>query len=354
MKRTVFIGTYTNGDSEGIYSCRFDSESGALDSYRLAAKTDSPSFLALHPNERFLYAVNETQEFEGEKSGSVTAFEITDVRDGGLKKLNTVSAHGAAPCHLAITPRGNAVITANYYGGTVCVLVINEDGSLGKTLNTIRHQGSSINKARQEAPHPHAVSIDPAGRFAFIADLGLDQIIKYELDPSGRLSERKGSTKIAPGSGPRHFAFHPNGKFAYVINELTRTVTAFNYASESGTLNEIQTISTVPEGWKRGSTAELFAHPNGKFLYGSNRGHDSIACYKIDGSSGMLTLTDIEKTGGRSPRNFSLDPEGKFIIAANRASGDLHVFSIDQETGALQPGIGRIEMPAPVCVLFLP
>jgi 6-phosphogluconolactonase len=353
MKRTIFIGTYTNGKSEGIYSCRFDPETGALDQYRLAAKTPSPSFLALHPNKKFLYAVNETQDYEGEKSGSVTSFAITDAAGGVLKKLNTVSAHGASPCHLAISPKGNSLITANYNGGTVCVLELKADGSLGKTLNTIVHEGSSVNKRRQEAPHPHAAVIDPAGKFVLVADLGKDTIERYQLEASGMLSIEKSSTNVAPGAGPRHIAFHPGGKFVYVITELSRTVTAFAYAPDTGMLTEIQTISTVPDGWKKGSTAELFAHPSGKFLYGSNRGHDSIACYRIDATSGKLTLIEIEKTGGKTPRSFGLDPDGKFLIAANQSSGDLHVFAIDQETGALEPGVGRIDVPAPVCVVVL-
>jgi 6-phosphogluconolactonase len=215
------------------------------------------------------------------------------------------------------------------------------------------HEGSSVNKERQERPHPHSTVIDPAGKFLFVADLGLDQIIMYELRADGSLSEQKAVTKVTPGSGPRHFAFHPGGKFAYLINEMVRTVSAFTYDAGSGMLTEIQTISTVPDGWKKGSTAELFAHPSGKFLYGSNRGHDSIACYRLDATSGKLTLIESEKTGGTTPRSFGLDPDGKFLIAANQSSGDLHVFAIDQETGALEPREGRIEVPAPVCVVVL-
>lgn len=350
MKRTVFLGTYTNGDSKGIYSCRFDGETGELDRLRLAAETPSPAFLALHPNKKFLYAVNETKDQEGD-SGSVTAFEITDAEGGALKKLDTKSSHGGWPCHLAISPTGNSVMTANYDGGTVGVLEIKEDGSLGKTLNVIKHEGSSVNKERQEKPHPHATMIDPAGKFVFVADLGLDQILSYELQDNGSLGDRNGATKVAPGSGPRHLAFHPGGNFAYVINEMLRTITAFTYRAATGTLTEIQTVSTVAEGWETGSTAEIFAHPNGKFLYGSNRGHDSIAAYRINAESGELLSVDLEKSGGKTPRSFGIDPEGRFLIAANRNSGDLHVFAIDPSTGALEPGTGRIEVPSPVCVL---
>lgn len=352
MKRTVFLGTYTGrSESKGIYSCRFDDETGAITDLRLAAETPDPSFLAFHPSRKVLYAVNETKDLPG-GSGGVTAFAITDADAGELKKINTVSSHGGWPCHLAVTPKGNSLMTANYDGSTVGVLELKADGSLGKTLGVVKHEGTSVNKQRQEKPHPHATMIDPAGKFLFVADLGMDQILRYELKDDGSLSEQKGTTKVAPGSGPRHFAFHPSGKFAYVINEMVRTVTAFTYDADTGALKEIQTISTVPEGWDKGSTAELFAHPNGRFLYGSNRGHDSIACYKIEEATGKLTLVEIEKTGGKSPRNFNIDPSGKWIIAANRASGDLHGFSIDQKTGALAPGLARIEVPMPVCVLF--
>ena len=181
----------------------------------------------------------------------------------------------------------------------------------------------------------------------------MDEVLCYELLEGGRLSKQHSTTKIAPGSGPRHFAFHASARFGYVLNEITRTITAFRYNARNGELSKIQTISTVPEGWTRGSTAEIFIHPGGRFLYCSNRGHDSIACFRIDPDSGRLTLVEIEKTGGRTPRNFNLDPSGRWIIAANQSSGDLHVFSIDQATGALEPAAGRIEMPNPVCVVFL-
>ena len=353
MKRTVFLGTYTNGESKGIYSCRFDDETGTLTDYRLAAETPSPSFLALHPNGKFLYAVNETNDYLGEDSGAVTAYAITDPAGGELRKLNTMSSHGAHPCHLAITPGGRAVIIANYSGSTVASIEIKADGSLGRTLTRITHKGSSVLKPRQAAPHPHAVNLDPANKFVFIADLGMDEVLCYELLEGGRLSKQHSTTKIAPGSGPRHFAFHASARFGYVLNEITRTITAFRYNARNGELSKIQTISTVPEGWTRGSTAEIFIHPGGRFLYCSNRGHDSIACFRIDPDSGRLTLVEIEKTGGRTPRNFNLDPSGRWIIAANQSSGDLHVFSIDQATGALEPAAGRIEMPNPVCVVFL-
>ena len=353
MKRTVFLGTYTKGESKGIYSCRFDDATGALTEFRLAAETPSPSFLALHPNGKFLYAVNETDDYEGKASGSVTAYRIANAEGGVLEKLNTVSSHGAHPCHLALTPKANAVIIANYTGSTVAVIEIKADGSLGGTLNKIVHKGSSVLKPRQANPHPHAVNLDPANKFVFISDLGMDQIVRYKLEENGQLSDRLGSTKVNPGAGPRHFAFHPKAPFGYVLNEITRTIIAFRYNQSSGELTEIQTISTVPDGWTKGSTAEIFIHPNGRFLYSSNRGHDSIACFHIHQGCGKLSLVEIEKTGGRTPRNFNLDPSGKWIIAANQSSGDLHVFSLDQNTGALAPAAGRIEIPAPVCVVFL-
>ena len=353
MKRTIFLGTYTKGESKGIYSCRFDDATGALTDFRLAAETPSPSFLALHPNGKFLYAVNETDNYGGETSGAVTAYRIADGEGGVLKKLNAVSSHGAHPCHLVLTPGAKAVIIANYTGSTVATIEIKADGSLGRTLNRIVHKGSGLLKPRQADPHPHAVNLDPANRFVFISDLGMDQIVRYELEENGQLSKSLGSTKVDPGTGPRHFAFHPGANFGYVLNEITRTITAFRYNAASGELTEIQTISTVPEGWARGSTAEIFIHPNGRFLYSSNRGHDSIACFNIHQGCGKLSLIEIEKTGGRTPRNFNLDPSGRWIIAANQSSGDLQVFSIDQKTGALEPTAAHLEIPAPVCVVFL-
>lgn len=346
MKLTVFIGTYTSGESKGIYSCRFDDETGGLSDFRLAAETPDPSFLALHPNGKFLYAVNET------KDGEITAFEITDVKGGVLKKLNTVPAHGGAPCHLALTPSSKSLITANYHGATVCVVEIKSDGSLGKNLNVIKHEGSSVKLPRQSVPHPHAVNIGPTGKFAYIADLGMDEILRYGIKEDGSLSKQVGTTKVKGAAGPRHFAFHPSGQYGYVLNEMNRTITAFTVNKGTGDLKEIQTVSTVPEGWEKGSTAEIVCHPNGKWLYSSNRGHDSIACFAIDLSNGRLGIIDIEKTGGRTPRNFNLAPEGKHIIAANQSSSDLHVFDIDQKTGALAPGMGRVEVPNPVCVVF--
>jgi len=353
MKRTVFLGTYTKGESKGIYSCRFDDATGVLSDLRLAAETPSPSFLALHTTGKFLYAVNETESFEGTASGSVTAYRITDSDRGRLEKLNTVSSHGAHPCHLVVTPESESIIIANYTGSTVTAIEILDDGSLGKPLNKIVHEGSSILKPRQSEPHPHAVNLDPANKFVFVSDLGMDQIIRYELEKGGRLSEPRGSTAVSPGAGPRHFAFHPKGSFGYLLNEISRTITAFRYDQPSGRLVEIQTISTVPDGWSRGSTAEIFVHPGGRFLYASNRGHDSIACFHIHQGCGKLSLVDIEKTGGRTPRNFNLDPSGKWIIAANQSSGDLHVLAINQKTGALDPAGGRLEIPNPVCVVFL-
>ena len=353
MKRTVFLGTYTKGESKGIYSCRFDDATGVLSDLRLAAETPSPSFLALHTTGKFLYAVNETESFEGTASGSVTAYRITDSDRGTLEKLNTVSSHGAHPCHLVVTPESESIIIANYTGSTVTAIEILDDGSLGKPLNKIVHEGSSILKPRQSEPHPHAVNLDPANKFVFVSDLGMDQIICYELEKGGRLSEPRGSTAVSPGAGPRHFAFHPKGSFGYLLNEISRTITAFRYDQPSGRLVEIQTISTVPDGWSRGSTAEIFVHPGGRFLYASNRGHDSIACFHIHQGCGKLSLVDIEKTGGRTPRNFNLDPSGKWIIAANQSSGDLHVLAINQKTGALDPAGGRLEIPNPVCVVFL-
>jgi 6-phosphogluconolactonase len=246
---------------------------------------------------------------------------------------------------------------ANYGGGSVAALPIQGDGRLGPATAAIQHEGSGINPRRQEAPHAHSINLDRANRYAFAADLGLDRILVYRFDPArGTLAPHEPpSIAIAPGSGPRHFALHPGGRFAYVINEITLTVTAMEYDAGKGVLKEIQTVSTLPEGAaKNGSTAELQVHPSGKFLYGSNRGHDSIAIFAIDAATGRLTPAGHQPTGGKTPRNFGIDPTGSYLLAANQDSDTITVFRIDPQTGRLTPTGQTLEAPRPVCVKFMP
>ncbi|HEU4751893.1 MAG TPA: lactonase family protein, partial [Armatimonadota bacterium] len=319
------------------------------------AETPNPSFVAIHPNHRFLYAANEVGSYGGQKTGSVTAFAI-DPATGALTKLNDRSSHGDGPCFVSVDHRGRDVLVANYGAGSVAALPIGADGRLGEATAAIQHHGSSVDPQRQEGPHAHSINVAPDNRFAFAADLGLDKILIYRFDAArGTLTPNEPAfAKVAPGSGPRHFAFHPNGRHAYVINEMKSTVTAFDYDPKRGALAEIQTLSTLPADFHGGSScAEVQVHPSGKFLYGSNRGHNSIAMFRIDPATGKLTAIGHEPTGGKTPRNFGIDPTGKYLLAANQDSDSLVVFRIDPESGRLTPTGSRVEVPMPVCVRFL-
>lgn len=352
----AYVGTYTRGpSSEGIYVFSFDSKSGAVGEVALAAESDNPSFLAVHPDGQHLYAANEVGDFGGESSGAITSYRITQ-DTGRLEAINQQSSRGAAPCHLVVDPAGRNVLVANYTGGSVAAFPVQHHGGLDPASSFHQHSGSSVNPRRQTAPHAHSINLDPAGKFAFAADLGLDKILIYRLDvSSGTLEPHEpASVSVDPGAGPRHFAFHPSGKFAYVINELSRTVTAFRH-DQQGKLESIQTISTVPEGISRDgfSTAEVRVHPSGKFLYGSNRGHNSIVIYQIDPQQGTLTLVGNESTRGETPRNFAIDPSGEFLFAENQKSGDIVQFKVDTETGKLTPTGRVLKVPSPVCIRFV-
>ena len=352
----VYVGTYTRGDSKGIYIYRMDTSSGALTPVGVTDAGPNPSFLAVHPNHRFLYAVNEIAEYEGEKTGSITAFSV-DPRTGNLGFLNRQSSLGSIPCHLVVDAAGKNVLLANYTGGNVSVLPILSGGKLGTATSVRQHHGSSINPTRQTGPRAHSINLDAANRFAVAADLGIDQVLVYRFDGvKGKLSPNDPpSVSVKPGAGPRHFAFHPNKPYAYVINELDSTVTAFTYDAKRGVLESIQTISTVPKGFKGVThTAEVQVHPSGRFVYGSNRGHDSIAMFKVNDTTGKLTSMGQEPTGGKTPRNFGIDPSGRYLIAANQDSDTLVVFRIDAVAGRLQSTGIVVNVPAPVCVKMIP
>lgn len=351
----VYIGTYTNAKSKGIYVFDFDTHTGKVTSdVRLAAESVNPSFLALHPSKPLLYAVNETGDYQGEKTGAVSAFHIAD-RHGALELINQQASRGAAPCHIQINSTGGSALIANYTSGTVSVLPIEENGGLGTTADVVEHLGSSVNPQRQEAAHAHCINLDAANRFAVAADLGVDKVFIYPFDAKNRRFNiyKAASVSVKAGSGPRHFAFHPNQSFGYVINELSNTVVAFSYDPELGKLEEIQTISTLPHDFEGVSyTAEIFIHPSGKYLYGSNRGHHSIAAFSVNQENGKLTLIETESTQGETPRGFGIDPTGKFLIAANQGTDSVVVFKIDENTGALQSTGVRVDVPTPVCVIF--
>jgi len=353
----MYIGTYTGPGSRGIYQTTFDVESGQLQPPQLAAEIVSPSFVAIHPSQKFLYAVNEIAEFEGRKTGAVTALAI-DENSGALRVLNQHSSEGMHPCHIVIDSTGKNALVANYSSGTVSVLPVDTNsGRLSKAASTVQHAGSGVNKQRQEAPHAHSINLDSTNRLAFAADLGLDKIFIYRFDPAtGSLQPNDPSAGVVPpGSGPRHFAFHPSSKFAYVNNELTSTVTAFQFDPANGALKEIQTLSTLPAGFAgENSTAEIVVHPSGNYVYVSNRGHDSIAIFHVDAATGKLTAHGHCPTGGRTPRNFSLDPTGAYLLAANQSSNDVHVFRVELKSGELTPTGVKIEVGSPVCLRFLP
>jgi 6-phosphogluconolactonase len=310
--------------------------------------------LAIHPSHKFLYAVGEIDNFEGRKNaGAVCAFSL-DPKTGNLTLLNQQSSGGAGPCHLVLDKAGKHALAANYGGGSACVLLIADDGKLGKASAIVQHKGSSADKSRQEAPHAHSINLDAANRFAFVADLGLDKVMIYRFDPARGTLTFNGAAHVAPASGPRHFAFHPNGKFAYVINEMKNTVTAFSYDAETGALKTIQTVPTLPKSFKGdSSTAEVVVHPSGKFLYGSNRGHNSLAVFTIDPTTGKLIPRGHQAENIKTPRNFAIDPTGTYLLSANQESGSVIIFRINQETGDLTPTGTVVDVPSPVCVRMI-
>ncbi|MCH8308986.1 MAG: lactonase family protein [Chloroflexi bacterium] len=351
----LYVGTYTRTTSEGIYVYRMVNSTGALERVAVTGGIENPSFVALNPDSAHLYAVAEINEHGGQSSGAVFSYSISS-DTGELAYLNQQSTGGPGPCHLTVDAAGTHVIVANYQGGSVCVLPIQDDGSLGEASEFIQHEGSSVNPQRQEGPHAHSVNLDPNNRFLYTPDLGMDKVMIYQLDlDTGKLvANDPPFAQVAPGAGPRHFAFHPGGKRAYVLNEIDSTITAFNWDSVGGGLEEFQTITTLPDDFSGTShTADMHIHPNGRFLYGSNRGHDSIAIFEIDPDTGSLTSRGWEPTQGRTPRNIAIDPAGKFMLAENQDSDSIVTFRIDQETGALEATGDVAQIPMPVCIKFL-
>ncbi|MFN7921165.1 MAG: lactonase family protein [Bryobacteraceae bacterium] len=350
----MYVGTYTRNDSKGIYVYKFDTATGKATSIGLAAEYPNPSFVTIHPNRRFLYAVSEVDNYNGQKSGAVAAFSI-DKTSGKLTKINEMSTKGTIPCHLVVDKTQRNLIVVNYGSGSTTVYPLNADGSLKEPSSFIQHQGSSTDRSRQQGPHAHSVNLSKDNRFAVVADLGLDEVKVYKFDAAAGKIEPGEVAKVKPGSGPRHFNFHPSQKYAYVINEMASTVTAFRYDKANGKLTEMQTLSTVPAGnTTRNSTAEVLVHPSGKFVYGSNRGHNSIAVFQVDRSNGKLTHVDNTPTQGKTPRNFAIDPSGKFLLAENQDSSTIVIFRIDQSTGKLTPTGDVLQQPIPVCIRFLP
>jgi 6-phosphogluconolactonase len=351
---TVYVGTYTDGTSKGIYRFSLDPESGKASAPVLAGEAKNPSFLALHPSGRFLYAVSEVDEFGGAKTGSVVAFAV-DPKSGDLTKLNEVASEGGAPCHLVVDKAGRNVLVANYGGGTVAVLPVGADGRLEKASSVRTHEGKGPNAQRQDKPHAHGIYLDAAERFALAPDLGADRVFVYGYDAAKHALTPHGAGVLEPGSGPRHLSFHPSGRYAYVINELRSTVSAFGYDATKGELSPLQTLSALPDGFKGTSyTAEIEVAPDGRFVYGSNRGDDSLAVFQVDAASGRLTAVGHVPLGGSWPRHFKLDPSGRVLIAAHQRGNTIGFFRLDPKTGQPSPLGATLAVDKPVCVLPVP
>jgi len=355
----VYVGTYTGAktNSQGIYAFRMHERAGqpaAFTPLGLAAETASSSFVTVDRARGLLFAVNEVNDYQGKPTGSVSAFSI-DRATGRLTLINQQPSMGRSPCHLTLDRTGRHLLVANYSSGTVAVLPVGTDGRLGEP-KVVQHSGSSVNKQRQEAPHAHCTNFDPAFQYFFACDLGIDQVKVYRLDDAtGTLAAHTPPfAAVKAGSGPRHMVFRPDGRYAYVLNELTSTVTAFAYDAHKGVLTEGQTLSTLPAGYTgQNSGAEIAVHPSGRFVYSSNRGHNSIAIFRVDQASGALTFVRTQETGGRTPRNFALDPSGRLLLAANQDSGTITTFAIDEANGELKSTGMTVEVPSPVCVTFL-
>jgi 6-phosphogluconolactonase len=359
MPTFVYVGTYTSENSKGIYLFRLqvdNPQSASLVPIGVAAETPSPSFLEFDDRRRLLFAVNEVGQFDGKPTGAVTAFSI-DRESGKLTQLNQQPSMGSGPCHLVLDRQRRHLLVANYSSGSVSVLPVAADGRLGAASDVVQHSGSSVNPDRQKGPHAHCVTMDPGNRFAFVCDLGLDKVMVYRFDAErGKLTPHDPPfAAIKPGSGPRHMVFRPGGRFAYVVNEMSSTVTVFAYAPETGVLKEIQSVSTLPAYFTGdNTTAEIDVHPSGKWLYASNRGHNTIVLFNIDRSKGTLTYVEEQVTRGSTPRHFGIDPSGRHFAVANQNSETILMAQIDGGNGRLKPSSALASAPTPVCIKFLP
>ena len=353
-ERLVYIGTYTGETSHGIYAFRFDDSSGGLTPLGLAAETPSPSFLTASANGRVVFAVNELQSFRGAASGSVTSFAV-DPATAKLTEISVQPTRGAGPCHLALDRTGRYLAVANYGGGNFSLFPVGSDGRLQPATTVVRRRRIAAGSIHAAGRLGHMVGFDAHNRFLLAADKGLDEVLVYRFDASKGHRDAQSThlrRRYRPGSGPRHFAFHPNGKWLFAISELSSTITTFEWDQASGRLTAGGSVPTRPAGVTTGTTAEIAVHPSGRFVYGSNRGHDSIAVFRVDGG-GALTLVQYESTRGKTPRHFAIDPAGRWLIAANQQSGTLAVFSIDQNTGRLSPVGPLTSVGSPVNILFM-
>ncbi|MEY4612910.1 MAG: 6-phosphogluconolactonase [Planctomycetota bacterium] len=349
----VFISAFAGGDQGAIHSFDFDLSTGSLKPLHRTTTVQNPFFLALSPDKKFLYSIH-ALKFGSKEAEEIAAFKLLGT-DGKLELLNKQSARGSAACYLHVDNPGKTVVVANYSSGSVASLPVKEDGSLGEAASFFQHAGSSVNPARQKEPHAHCIVVSPDNKYAFAADLGLDQVLCYKLDSKqGKITANDPPFARTPaGAGPRHLTFHPNGKKVYVINELLNSVTLFDYDSTKGSLREEQTISTLPGDFKGTSyCADLKITPDGKYLYGTNRGHDSIACYSI-GADGKLTLVNIEPSLGKGPQNLAITSNGEWLLCANMPGKNVAIFRIDPKTGKIKPVGEPVSMPSPSCIMLV-
>ncbi len=350
----VFVSAFKSGEEGAIHAYRFDSQEGQLTLLHRTTDVENPFFIAISPNRQFLYAID-AKQFGSKEHEFVAAYRI-EGRDGKLKRLNQQTSRGTASCYLDVDATGQSVVVANYSSGSVASLPVLDDGSLGGIASFVQHSGSSVNLQRQMEPHAHCIVISPDNRFVLAADLGVDKILNYELDAETakmKPNATQPSAGLPPGSGPRHLIFHPNGKRVYVINELKNTVTFCDYATDTGVLTQQQTISTVPEDFTGVShTADLKITPDGRFLYGTNRGHDSIAIFRI-ADNGQLSLVSIEPSLGKGPQNLLITPDGRWLLCANMPGDNVAIFAIDGKTGALKSAGDPVAIPMPSCIRWV-
>jgi len=347
----LYTGTYAGNDASSIFIHRMDSSTGALESVDAFKAGANPSFLALNPDGRFLYAVNEWGVSGPQGGSAVSAFAV-DPQTGRLTLLNRQSSGGSGPCHVNLDRTGKFVLVANYGSGSLAVLPVREDGGLESVSQTVQHTGHGPVAGRQEGPHAHYITASPDNRFVLACDLGIDRVLVYGFDATAGGLTPAGEAVLPPGSGPRHLDFHPSGRHVYVLNELTATMAVFSYAAETGSLTQLQILSALPDGYSGSkSGAEVFVHPAGKFVYGSNRGHDSMAIFAVEESTGRLTLSGHESTRGRTPRSFAIDPTGAFLLAANQDGNSIAAFRINGQTGGLAY-LSTLNVPKPVCLKF--
>lgn len=358
--QTFYIGTYTDAKapeaerSQGIYRAEFDPQSGKILNLRPAAWGVNAGFVVLSPDRQFLYAIGSTFERDQNFNGVVASFAV-DPKSGDLTFINQQPTPDGGSCHINIDATNRLLVSVNYGKGSFATYPVAADGTIGSYSSHVQHTGKGTNPTRQEGPHAHQAMFSPDNRFLLVNDLGIDKVSRYTINSDATLeTEHPGWTKVHNGAGPRHLDFHPNGKYVYLINELDGTITAFEYDSATGKLHEIQVISTLPAGYEGEKwCADIHVHPNGRFLYGSNRGHDSLAIYEIEESNGRLKSVGFQSTEGKTPRNFAIDPTGKFLLVANQDSNSIVLFAIDTTIGRLTPTGQHIAVPKPICIKFL-